>query len=128
MSGLFNQASEIRSLVGPFDEAWVCTTRSIRINGKVTSVRLENFYWNVIRGIAQEKSMPLPKLMTIFSGIAKSSETEHANFTSFLRVCCGRYLQSKMEHVVESNQTYSSSAEVGRHWKDGKADMSAVVL
>lgn len=92
-----NNHSAILGLFEPFDDEWKSTTRSIRINGKVTSVRLENFYWRIIREIAALQDIAVPQLLTVLSKTAKSSEstTEHTNFTSFVRVCCGRYIQLK---------------------------------
>ncbi len=99
MSGQTDLSPTLVVLSEPFDDAWNSTTRSIRIKGKVTSVRLENFYWQVIRDIASKQNMPLPVLMTAFSELSKSSETNHTNFTSFLRVCCGRYLQGNTTNI-----------------------------
>lgn len=88
---------DIIELFEPFDGDWKSTTRSIRIDGTVTSVRLETFYWRVLTDIAKEQQLRVPELMSRLSGIAKSGPTEHTNFTSFLRVCCGRYLDEELQ-------------------------------
>lgn len=111
MSGLVNHSAELVALFGPFDDAWNSTTRSIRINGRVTSVRLENFYWRIIYDIASSQNMPLPKLMTALSRIAKNSETKHTNFTSFLRVCCGSYLHAQRENANMVKNQGAESAQ-----------------
>ena len=89
-----NTKLDLIRLFGPIDDEWTSTTRSIRIDGKVTSIRLENFYWCVIAEIAESQSLMLSQLMTKLSRHAKNSETEHTNFTSFVRVCCVRYLNN----------------------------------
>ena len=89
-----NTKLDLIRLFGPVDDEWTSTTRSIRIHGKVTSIRLENFYWCVVAEIAESQSLMLPQLMTKLSKYAKNSESEHSNFTSFIRVCCVRYLDN----------------------------------
>lgn len=88
-----NKQLDSITLFGPIDDEWKSTTRSIRINGKVTSVRLENFYWRVIADIAENQELMLSQLMTKLSRLAENSDTDHTNFTSFVRVCCVRYLE-----------------------------------
>lgn len=80
------------ALFGSYDDEWRSTTRSIRIDGTVTSVRLENIYWRVIDDIAKRNRLRVPQLMTELQLTAKTGDTMHTNFTSFVRVCCCRYL------------------------------------
>lgn len=82
------------TLFGPYDDEWSSTTRSIRIDGTVTSVRLENVYWRVIDDIARQNNLRVPQLMTELQIAAKSGNIIHTNFTSFIRVCCCRYLST----------------------------------
>ena len=77
MSELNNQ-TDLNKLFGAIESN--SATRSIRINGKVTSVRLENFYWRVLTDIAESQNLMLSQLMTELSRMAKNSETEHTNF------------------------------------------------
>ena len=86
------------ALFEPFDEEWSSTTRSIRIDGTVTSVRLENFFWRVLGDVANEEGLQVPQLLTRLSKISRSGETTHSNFTSFIRVCCGRYIDRKLNN------------------------------
>lgn len=87
--------NEAINLFGPIDDDWESTTRSIRISGKVTSVRLENFHWRIVKEIAEDENLLLSQLMTKLSRLASNSQGEHVNFTSFVRVCCARYLQER---------------------------------
>ena len=81
---------------------WDSTTRSIRISGTVTSVRLENFFWRVLGDMASEAGLQIPQLLTALSKESSSSDTQLTNFTSFVRVCCGRYLDTKLTQRSET--------------------------
>lgn len=99
------------ALFEPFDEEWSSTTRSIRIDGTVTSVRLENFFWRVLGDVANEEGLQVPQLLTRLSKISRSGETTHSNFTSFIRVCCGRYIDRKLNNrssAAESSEQVPS--------------------
>lgn len=98
------------ALFEPFDSDWKSTTRSIRIDGTVTSVRLETFYWRVVNDIAEQQKLQVPDLMTRLSRVAKSGTTEHTNFTSFVRVCCGRYLDEQLRKSRATELTESVAA------------------
>ena len=116
--------SNILSLFEPFDDEWKSTTRSIRINGKVTSVRLENFYWRIIRDIADKQGIAVPQLMTVLSKTAKDSEpeTDHTNFTSFIRVCCGRFI------LKRNAGTDSTNPDLAAVEQDGADESPATTL
>ena len=43
---------------------WESTTRSLRIDGMVTSVRLENFFWSKLEEIARRDGMNVVQLIT----------------------------------------------------------------
>ncbi|MCR4377446.1 MAG: ribbon-helix-helix domain-containing protein [Rhodospirillales bacterium] len=71
---------------------WESSTRSLRIDGMVTSVRLENFFWNTLEEIAARDGMTPPQMITRLYHESIDAKHDLGNFTSFLRVCCGRYL------------------------------------
>lgn len=66
--------------------------RSVRLHGVATSLRLENFFWQVLEEIAGRDGLSVPQLCTRLYDELVQSRGEVENFTSFLRVCCGRYL------------------------------------
>ena len=69
------------------------STRSMSLHGVVTTVRLENLFWNVLEQIARQEKMTVSRLITQFYDELMALHDESpANFTSFLRVCCLRYL------------------------------------
>lgn len=71
---------------------WESTTRSVRIDGMVTSVRLENFFWHVLAEIGGRDGLATTQLIAKLYHEAIEVGHDGGNFTSFLRVCCGRYL------------------------------------
>lgn len=74
-------------------DLWQASTRSIRIDGMVTSVRLEHYFWRVLDEIASRDSLTLPGMLSRL--YRESIEAGHnlGNFTSFLRVCAIRYVE-----------------------------------
>ncbi len=70
------------------------------MRGYSTSVRLENFYWRVLDEIARRDAMNLPQLLAKLHEELLEAHGEVANFSSFLRVCCGRYLMLQLSDDV----------------------------
>lgn len=83
MCGLFINADEA---------LWASTTRSMRIDGMVTSIRLEQYFWLTLEEIADRDDMSVAQLVTKLYLEAIDAGHDLGNFTSFLRVCCTRYL------------------------------------
>jgi predicted DNA-binding ribbon-helix-helix protein len=73
-------------------ELWQTRSKSLRMHGFSTSVRLEHLYWQVLDEIAQREEMTLSRLLTTLYEELLRTRGEVDNFSSFLRVCCGRYL------------------------------------
>ncbi|MGP0061700.1 MAG: ribbon-helix-helix domain-containing protein [Beijerinckiaceae bacterium] len=67
-------------------------TRSLRLHGVSTSLRLENLFWTILTEIGARDSMTLNQLITKLYDELTEAGFEKANFASFLRVCCARYL------------------------------------
>lgn len=68
------------------------TTRSLRLHGVVTSLRLENLFWQVLDEIGRRDGLSVNQLITKLYDEIIEARGEVPNFTSFLRVCCLRYL------------------------------------
>ncbi len=73
-------------------DLWESKTRSMRIDGVVTSIRMETFFWNILQEIAFRDGMTVNQLITKLYLESLDADHDVGNFTSFLRVCCGRYL------------------------------------
>ena len=71
---------------------WKSRTKSLRIDGVVTSIRLENFFWDTLEEIAFRDEMTVNQLITRLYFESMDADHDLGNFTSFLRVCCSRYL------------------------------------
>jgi predicted DNA-binding ribbon-helix-helix protein len=73
-------------------DLWKSRTKSLRIEGMSTSIRIENFFWNILDEIAARDQMTVNQLITKLYFESIDAEHDLGNFTSFLRVCCARYL------------------------------------
>ena len=69
-------------------------TRSIRIHGVVTSIRLENLSWDILARIAQKDDLTTNQLISRLHDEVIRQQGKVNNFCSFLRVSCMRYLSS----------------------------------
>lgn len=81
-----------------------CRARSIRLHGAVTSIRLENLFWNALEEIAARDGMTTSQLITKLYDELVEFRGEIDNFTSFLRVCCLRYLSLMVEGTIPSDK------------------------
>jgi predicted DNA-binding ribbon-helix-helix protein len=77
-------------------ELWQTRLKSVRMRGFSTSVRLENLYWRILREIAQRDGMTLSQLLDRLHEELDEDRGNVDNFSSFLRVCCGRYLMLQL--------------------------------
>lgn len=73
-------------------DLWKSRTKSLRIDGMSTSIRIENFFWNTLEEIAARDRMTVNQLITKLYYESIDAEHDLGNFSSFLRVCCARYL------------------------------------
>lgn len=86
-------------------------TRSVRIDGVVTSIRLELVFWGLLDRISNEEGLKLSEFLSKLY-YEKLMETEKIeNFTSFLRVACTTYLNNK-EHVKLDSNSYDLEIEI----------------
>lgn len=77
-------------------------TRSLRINNVVTTIRLENLFWDVLAEIASREGKTTNQMIATLYEELTALREDNPNFTSFLRVCCLRYLS--MPRLDESAQ------------------------
>lgn len=76
-------------------------TRSLRIHGVITTVRLENLFWDVLHEIAARESMTTSQFaVKLYDELIALRGEMPTNFASFLRVCCLRYLSMRKENGV----------------------------
>lgn len=73
-------------------QLYASTSRSLRLRGHVTSIRLENAFWDVLGRIAAEEGMTPPDFIaTLHDEMADQGDAPQ-NFTSVLRSTCVIYL------------------------------------
>ena len=80
-----------RIFIGADPESYESRTRSVRLHGVVTSVRLENLHWEVLEEIAGRDGMSIAQLIEKLYDELVEERGAVGNFASFLRVCALRY-------------------------------------
>ncbi|HUW36307.1 MAG TPA: ribbon-helix-helix domain-containing protein [Rhodocyclaceae bacterium] len=78
--------------IGADPELYRSRSRSMRLHGVATSIRLENLFWQVLEEIGGRDGLSVALLITRLYDELSEAGGDCANFSSFLRVCCGRYL------------------------------------
>jgi predicted DNA-binding ribbon-helix-helix protein len=80
-------------------------SRSIRLRGVATSIRLENIYWQALAEIGMRDGLSVPQLVTRLHDELDEAGVlgDRANFTSFLRVTCTRYLQLQLVGLIPAD-------------------------
>ncbi len=75
---------------------WESRLRSVRMHGFSTSVRLENIYWRLLEEIAARDGLGVGQILTRLYEELLDQHGAVDNFSSFLRVCCARYLMLQL--------------------------------
>ena len=81
-------------------QLWSHLARSIRLHGVATSIRLENLFWQVMEEIAARDGFSVPQLCTKLYDELIAERGAVDNFSSFLRVCCTRYLALQLSGEI----------------------------
>ena len=71
-------------------------SRTVRIHGVLTSIRLENMVWDILAEMAEEEGRTTNALISLFHDEILAHRGEVPNFASFLRVTCMRYLGRRL--------------------------------
>jgi predicted DNA-binding ribbon-helix-helix protein len=91
-------------------------TRSLRIHGVITTVRLENLFWDVLQEIAERENLTTSQFaVKLYDELIALRGEMPTNFASFLRVCCLRYLSMREEKkpVAKPESRVGSAASSG---------------
>ena len=80
---------------GQDPERYALVTRSLRIDGFSTSIRLENAFWDVLEQIAFSEGRSLPDLLSKLHQEVTASTDAPVNFTSILRSSCLIFLENR---------------------------------
>ncbi|MDP2826668.1 MAG: ribbon-helix-helix domain-containing protein [Sulfuritalea sp.] len=81
-----------RIFISADPELYRCRSRSLRLSGVATSIRLENLFWQVLEEIGARDGLSVGQLISRLYDELAEAGGDCANFSSFLRVSCGRYL------------------------------------
>jgi len=76
---------------------YVFMTRSVRLAGHATSIRLEARFWEIVDQIAAHQGMSTPRFLSTLYEEALQAQGEIPNFASLLRTSCLIYLQRPHE-------------------------------
>lgn len=95
-----------RLFVGADPDLWTSQTRSIRMDGMVTSVRLESMFWNLLEEIAAKDEMNVPQLLHQLYNESIDEGHDLGNFTSFLRVCCLRFIDLQLKGLMPTSKGF----------------------
>jgi predicted DNA-binding ribbon-helix-helix protein len=87
-------------------------TRTLRIHGVLTSLRLENMVWDLLAEMAEAEGRTTNALIVLFHDEIMAHRGEVPNFASFLRVTCMRYLR-RAAATAERRAEDSGDAEPG---------------
>lgn len=71
-------------------------TRSLRLNGQCTSVRLEKKFWDILDEIAMGEDTSTPLFISTLHSEVVSLHGEAKNFASLLRCTCLVYIEKQM--------------------------------
>jgi predicted DNA-binding ribbon-helix-helix protein len=74
-------------------------SRTIRIHGVLTSIRLENLVWDTLAEMAEAERCTTNALIVQFHDEILAHRGEVPNFASFLRVTCMRYLRRRLTQL-----------------------------
>ena len=84
-------------------------TRSLRLNGQSTSIRLERAFWNVLNAIAEAEPLSTPQFISKLHSEVLELHGEARNFTSLLRCACLVHLD-QMTHQAPTSQVAARMA------------------
>ena len=87
-------------------------SRTVRISGVLTSIRLENMVWDILAEMAEEEGCTTNALIAKFHNEILAHRGEVPNFASFLRVTSMRYLRRCML-ALERQQAQTAPAFAG---------------
>lgn len=91
-------------------QSYESRTRSVRLHGVVTSIRLENLFWQVLVEIGKRDDMGVVQLIEKLYDELLAARGDVGNFASFLRVSALRYeaLQARGRISSDPNVAISS--------------------
>ena len=99
-----------RIFAGQDPASYAYITRSVRLGGHATSIRLEASFWDLLDEIAAGQSMSTPRFLCTLHEEVLELNGAISNFTSLLRVACVLYLRQPQSALGRDLRELASSA------------------
>lgn len=77
-------------------------SKSVRLEGQVTSIRLEGLYWSILDDLAASEGTTVPAFLTKLHREVIALNDAPQNFTSLLRSACLIYMDNRLATRLES--------------------------
>ena len=90
-----------RIFAGQDPAGYESTTRSIRLSGHSTSIRLEDAFWRILDDIAASQGLTTAKFLSKLHDEVLELRGEVPNFTSMLRTSCLLHLSGARPEAAE---------------------------
>jgi predicted DNA-binding ribbon-helix-helix protein len=92
-------------------DTYAYVTRSVRLNGYSTSIKIEAKFWRVLEEIAQQEGVALTSFLATLHDEAEAIHGEVRNFASLLRCTCLVYLSEARERARAATEHRPSPAK-----------------
>lgn len=90
---------------GAEPELFELKTRSVRLDGVVTSIRLEAIFWQLLEEISADADLTLAAFLTRIHREVIHKRGDVGNFASLLRVACTTWLNQGQRLVLRESET-----------------------
>src|SRR5208337_5306963 len=91
-------------------DSYAFETRSIRLNGQSTSIRLEKVFWEIIEEIAAGEGLSVPRFISTLHREVLLLWGEVPNFTSHLRCICVVAIETQRVQRVQRGRKRAEAA------------------
>lgn len=85
-------------------------TRSVRLDGYATSIRLEATFWDILDELAASQNMTLPRFLSTLYDEVLELQGEVSNFASLLRVSCVLYVRGPQSFLEAADKLVARAA------------------
>lgn len=89
-----------RIFAGQHPDSYASETRSMRLHGHSTSIRLERAFWSTLDDIAAQSRMTTPQFVAKLHDEVMELRGEVTNFASLLRCACLVHLTRQQAHAI----------------------------
>ncbi|MBU1211833.1 MAG: ribbon-helix-helix domain-containing protein [Alphaproteobacteria bacterium] len=99
-----------RIFAGQDPARFECVTRSVRLSGHATSIRLEAAFWDILDQIAEGQGLTTPKFLSTLHDEVAELRGDVPNFTSMLRTTCLLHISGAAQGEAEDLALLAASA------------------